>query len=286
MSELRHEPPHEAARPKTETAEPASEQRPAAEARVTAEEFARAVARHQARREEAARRLEGTITLGEALQELEIEADPKDILAEVQAERARKAAATVSVTPLHRRQRNVTRVAFAAAAALLLLGGLLGVTTAPAPVHQVPPPTIVVERLPATVAVAAPGTTLVRDAGRSQGMLRTLAEVPDGRAVHCALAQAGGTIALTNFTIPETAWTLIKHDGRLYIRGWIADMTPAALQSTQVEIHRARASVRAGLTAVPVTIRLDQLRCVGGLSTDEMLLAENVQPDRHFREKR
>ena len=64
---------------------------PAAQARVTAEEFARAVARCQARREEAAQHLEGTVTIGEAVRELGLEATPEEILEEVQASRDRRA---------------------------------------------------------------------------------------------------------------------------------------------------------------------------------------------------
>ncbi len=60
---------------------------PAASARVTPEELARAVARIEARQAEQARQQEATIPIGQAVEELGINVAPEEILAEVQAQR-------------------------------------------------------------------------------------------------------------------------------------------------------------------------------------------------------
>ncbi len=61
---------------------------PAAEARVTAEEFARALAALEGRKQEAVRQQDGTVAIGQVVQELEVDASPEDIWAEVQRQRA------------------------------------------------------------------------------------------------------------------------------------------------------------------------------------------------------
>ncbi len=60
---------------------------PAASARVTPEELAQAVARIEARQAAQAKRLETTIPIGQAVEELGLGMAPEEILAEVQAQR-------------------------------------------------------------------------------------------------------------------------------------------------------------------------------------------------------
>jgi len=59
----------------------------AAHARVTPEELAQAVARIEARQAEQAKRLEATIPIGQAVEELGLGMAPEEILAEIQAQR-------------------------------------------------------------------------------------------------------------------------------------------------------------------------------------------------------
>lgn len=63
---------------------------PAAQVRVKAEELAQALAAIELRRQEEARRLEGTVVIGDAVQELQLDVTPDELLAEVQAQRARR----------------------------------------------------------------------------------------------------------------------------------------------------------------------------------------------------
>lgn len=62
---------------------------PAAQVRVKSEELARALASIEARRQEEARQLEGTVVIGDVVQELQLDATPEEIFAEVQAQRQR-----------------------------------------------------------------------------------------------------------------------------------------------------------------------------------------------------
>jgi hypothetical protein len=64
---------------------------PADNVRVTAEEFTAALKAIEARRAAEADHVAGTVKLGETIRELNIDATPEQILAEIQAERTRKA---------------------------------------------------------------------------------------------------------------------------------------------------------------------------------------------------
>lgn len=77
---------------------------PAAQIRVRSEELARALASIEARREEEARLLEGTVPIGEVVQELQLDATPEEVWAEIQKQRAeasaqRSAVHTVRLKP-------------------------------------------------------------------------------------------------------------------------------------------------------------------------------------------
>ena len=65
---------------------------PAAQVRVTPEELATAVSRIEARKDTDQRRADGTIPIGEAVQQLGLAVTPEEVLAEVQVARAQQAA--------------------------------------------------------------------------------------------------------------------------------------------------------------------------------------------------
>ena len=64
---------------------------PAAQIRVTSEELAQAINALETSKDEAARRLAGTVPIGEVIQELKLEATPEEIWAQVQRQRAQAA---------------------------------------------------------------------------------------------------------------------------------------------------------------------------------------------------
>lgn len=65
---------------------------PAAQIRVTSEELAQAINALEASKDESARRLAGTVPIGEVVQELRLEATPEEVWAQVQRQRAREGA--------------------------------------------------------------------------------------------------------------------------------------------------------------------------------------------------
>lgn len=64
---------------------------PAAQIRVTSEELAQAINALEAREDEAARHLAGTVPIGEVVAELKLEATPEEVWAQVQRQRAQAA---------------------------------------------------------------------------------------------------------------------------------------------------------------------------------------------------
>lgn len=64
---------------------------PAAQVRVTSEELAQAINALEASKDEAARHLAGTVPIGEVVKELNLEATPEEVWAQVQRQRAQAA---------------------------------------------------------------------------------------------------------------------------------------------------------------------------------------------------
>jgi hypothetical protein len=115
----------------------------AAEARVSPEELADALARLEARREREAAQRMGTIPLGETLRELEIDRSPEEVLAEVEALRT----ASRTLVPVQSAVPEV-RVRLALVSACLLavalaLGTLMTFSRAVPPPMMLTPPTVV-----------------------------------------------------------------------------------------------------------------------------------------------
>ncbi len=86
---LQHEPQEQT--PQEQTPQEQTPETPAAQIRVTSEELAQAINALGASREEDARRLAGTVPIGEVIRELKLEATPEEIWAQVQRQRAEAA---------------------------------------------------------------------------------------------------------------------------------------------------------------------------------------------------
>lgn len=251
-----------------ETASPS----PAANVRVTPEELAAALARLEARQGER----EGTIPLGDAVQELGLNATPEELLHEIEAGRSRPQ----ENHPRTRLSRRLRVGLSGLAAGVLLLGSLFALrTAAPTP----PPPAVFASAAkPQAHSIGIPDTLLVR---RPDGKMAVLSEVPDGQPVLCDLAATDTGATLTNWSSGDGHWTLIKHGGRVYLRGWIMDMSDTALRSTDVEFHPLAYYVASGLHPVRVTVPLDGFQSLPGLTNDTMISASHVVPDEHLKEK-
>ncbi len=244
---------------------------PAAQVRVTPQELAEALARLEARQGER----EGTIPLGDAVQELGLSATPEELLREIEAGRATSPARRLPSRRLLRLQ--------ASLAAVLLLGGLWGYFLP----HAAPPtpPSVPVTAPPAppqASSITIPANLLVRQPDQKMVLL---SEVADGQPVFCDLAGTDTGAKLADFAPGGGHWTLIKHGDKVYVRGWIGDMSDAALRSTVVTLHPLAYYVASGLHPVPVTLPVDSFQSPPGLTSDDMISASHLVPDKYFKEK-
>lgn len=95
---------------------PPAPETPAAQIRVTSEELAQAINALEARKDEAARHLAGTVSIGEVVQELNLEATPEEVWAQVQKQRARKASEDAAVETAAAQKEQATAAQAVAAA--------------------------------------------------------------------------------------------------------------------------------------------------------------------------
>ena len=220
--------------------------------RVTPEELAKALAAVEARKEQSARETEGTIPIGEAVRQLGFDVTPDEVWAEVQAQRTQGRRGS--------RPRRRFRMM-----GLIMLPVVVGVglvlARLPASKSDIPKPA-----LPAALTASADLTVL--DGIGPKRHLETLAEVPEDHPVQATMCSCG--VEFGEYDSQENTWTLIKHSGRLYVRGWTLPMTEAVM--------RSRASIKVvndkglktfgpevgpeGLPDVRVTLALDSFKRV------------------------
>lgn len=250
---------------------------PASETRVTPDELTAAVAALEQKREEQARHLQGTLTLGEAVSELHLDATPDDLLAEVEAQRAKKAALEVAaqaeqaaaqarqkqaetgfaVPPSVQNSRGVRpfptfsnrprkRSPWVFVVAIILMGNVFGHLHAP--------------RITINTSHSAP---------ISAPQYSTLADVPNGKMVLCSTAtlreiQRGASpakIPIGQVDDQNRAWRIIKHDGHVYVRLQTPILGKQALRSVSnlpVNNNKNAGELR-GEHEQTVTVRLDKL---------------------------
>ena len=246
----------------------------AAQVRVTPQELAAAIARLEARQGEN----EGTIPLGDAVQELGLNATPEELLREIEAGRARQHESLRRTQPL---LSSKLRLFVVSALASVLFGIMVGFFHSPSSSRTVG--TISVSpAAPQAAPIGIPDRLLVR---QHDGKMVLLSEVSDGQPVFCELAATETGAKLADFAPSASHWTIIKHRGKVYVRGWIGDMSEAALRSTVVTVHTLAHYVTSGIRPVPVTLPLDGFQSPPGLTSDNMISATHVTPDEHLKEK-
>ena len=241
---------------------------PAAQVRVTPEELAAAITRLEARRAGA----DGKIALGDAVRELSLDATPEEVLAEVQAGH-NQAQSIKPRRPLSLGQR--LRLYFAAA----LLS--VGMTALWARITVAPPPDAGVQTINPIANYTPPPKPISLDpnllVGDRAGRLVLLSEVGDNQPIHCNFY--GG---FQQYSPGHgTKWTLIKHNGETYLRGWILKMSPAALAQNGAIVNAIGNSNRnvpitlsvRGFTVPPLT-PYDQ-------PSDATFSAQNIHLDQH-----
>lgn len=254
-----------------------SPSQPASEVRVTPEELAAAITRLEARKDTHQHQADSTVAIGDVVEQLGLDATPEEILLEVES--GRRSASLQRGTRMSVKQR----------LGLILTGGLLAASLVV--IRMVPEfaggPT---PRSDALIVVASPPYApepqriLVNPdllVGDASGKLVLLSEVGDNQPVHCTY-NIGGFKQYSPDS-PSATWTLVKHDGRLYARGWMPKMSPKVLQSEGADVS----AVKRARFIVPITLPLKGLSASvsGGASSDAEFHAQNIHLDKHAYEK-
>lgn len=240
---------------------------PAAHIRVSPEELMGAIARLEARKDAGQRHLEGTIPIGEAVQQLGLEATPEDILAEVQAGRQQA---------MTRKKRSSIGERFVVALGLsgILLGLTLEALSFSQRDYQSP-------GLPSAVISSPQRLSLDPNllVDTASDKLVMLSEVGDDHPVRCFYSD----VSFEAFQPGSSgqAWTLIKHSGRVYVRGWMHKMSPRVLHVNGADI----AAIQSPDFSVPVTLPVSGFQIVPGAGSSVEFHAVNVQPDKYTWEK-
>ncbi len=273
--------------------------------RVSAQELALAVASLEQRQAEAALSREETLSVDEAVHELGLPFSSQEVWAEVQARRSRLAAETESPSRLRLWMRSRKKAAaFTLAAALLASAVGYGVQTRTAaeelakyPVQQI------------TLADVS-RYEIVREPTAHGARLCTLAEVPDDimAIVNAPTLEIDNLYVDQNMQndtpdrLPQAAadpqpsiWRVVKHDGRLYVRGWAAyEVSPAAARLSGITIYSVPTALGENHRMLPVTLRATSLPYTGrgnnlrGWATGDgwqSLHYEDVRLDKHAGEE-
>ena len=272
---------------------------PAAQIRVRREEFARAISALEARRQEEARYLEGTVAVEDTLRELQVDVSTEEVMQQIEAQRAGYAA---DEEP--RRVLDPDKVTDFKLVSSIILVPLLAVFLWVTLYHAVSTPYPLVS----APSVSPPASTRIApswmpppmmpldatqwEAGESgfnaSSVLKPLSQVPDNQPVHCNSGSLGmllGTYVRQRLDRPydpshplgtrdpavlarsdqlfdvratsRKPWILIKHDGRLYLRAWVAaKFTQAQAEVSIVTLHSSPRSFDPGVHPVQITLPL------------------------------
>lgn len=243
------------------------EQQPAALVRVTPEELAAAIARLEARRVGA----DGKIAIGDAVTELSLDATPEEVLAEVRA--GQNQPQTVRPRrPLPLRQR--LSLYFVAGVLTLGITALWASLSTPIAQPNVDAISPAISYSPPPQHISLNPNLLV---GERDGKMVLLSEVGDNQPVYCSYSSSFQPYSPGN----GIQWTLIKHGGKTYVRGWILKMSPAALAQDGADVSANGDPAYAVRITLPV-----RGFAVSNADNDERTFhAQNIHLDGHAYEK-
>ena len=293
----------------------------AAQERVGADELARAIAAIEGRRQEQAKGLAGTLSIGEAVRELDLDATPDEVWAEVRAQRAQVQTPTPAASvppapappPLPQSLGNALRDAALAAAPGLkqaaqaaapsLKQGMDAARQHLAAQNAAKSPTRRENAKQAVTAFAVvcamvgvmAGTGVLSHLPFSHpAPVRMLATVPDNHPVSADTAtvqrlEAGAlptSVSVQDGSVRDT-WTLVKHNGVVYMRGYTLPLSDKELGVGDVKVYNDdNAGVLHGVEDAEVTLRLDSLKIDdtnSGQGWHEIDVS-SVHPDTYTRE--
>ena len=265
---------------------------PAAQVRVKREEFARAIAALEARRQEEEEYLQGTVAVEDTLRELQVDVSTEEVMQQIEAQRAGNA---VEEEP--RRVWDPDKIADFKLVAGIVLVPLLAVFLCAALFHPVAAPLVAppfgarATPLWMPLPMMPPGAIQgqVDDSGfNASSVLMPLSQVADDQPVHCNSVSLQTLLATyvrqrldrpydrshplgtrdpavlarsdQLFDVRATSrkpWILIKHDGRLYLRAWVAaKFTQAQAEVSIVTLHSSPRSFDPGVHPVQITLPL------------------------------
>ena len=244
---------------------------PAAQIRVTPEELATAISRLEARKDANQRHSDGTISIGDAVQQLGLEATPEEVLAEVQAARAQQ------TTPAKKRPTHRQRLALLSGMGLGLIG-LVGWWSIPHVAEsQTPATTTLLAPQAAPKPISLDPNLMVQDASRKLVML---SEIGENQPVECYYDYSSGSFQSYTPQNSGFSWTLIKHGGQVYVRGGMPRMSEQALQKNGADITWDAES------NPPVTLPLNGFQVIAGEGDEkDGFHAVNIHLDKHAYEK-
>lgn len=243
----------------------------AAQARVTPQELTEALARLEARQEDG----EGTIPLGEAVQELGLKATPEELLCEIEAGRTRSQEGQART---HQRRSDRLKVGSVFALAFLMFGAMFAFLRTP--VHPRPVPPVVAATVPEP---QAPPLSITIDphlmVGDTSGKIVEFSDVGDDQPVLCGYVY--GTFEPYSFNGSGPFWTVIKHHGQVYVRGWMSQTAQQVRQKNGADVEQDSSPV----FSIPVTLPLDGFQVVPIENDHEEFHAMNVHLDKHAYKK-
>jgi len=244
---------------------------PAAQVRVTPEELATALSRIEAKKDAGQRHVDGTIPIGEAMQQLGVDTTPEEVLAEVQAIRQEPRKAE------KRRPSSRQRLALLSGAGLGLIG-LVGWWSVPHAAENQTPSSVAVT-LPTPQAAPKPisldPNLLVYTASHKLVML---SEVGDSQPVECLYSE--GSFHPFDINDPRPSWTLIRHGSLMYVQGWLPHMSSQALQRDGIDV-----STWSQPENIPVTLPLNSFQVVPDSIDTAKFHAVNLHLDKYAYEK-
>ncbi len=226
----------------------------------TTQEIAQAIASLEARSASHADQAAQTVTVSEVIQHLGLDMTAEDVLAEIHARRARQAK---TPTPLRKK-----RIAGILAGGALAIAWALGELFTPQYDNSLPPPPPAAAQasffpMPKPLGIAP--NALVQDTVGDATVLKTLAEIPDGHPVKYNFLSEGAADG------SEPLWTLVKHQGKVYLRCWTVPMSPQAMQqaslSTGITLFCGQGGLDSNVRATaPLTLALQGITLPDGVS--------------------
>ena len=259
-----------------------SPSQPAAKVRVTPEELAAAITRLEAKKDAHQRQADGTVAIGDVVEQLGLEATPEEVLAEIESGRRAQAFQRGTRMSLKQRSGLILAAGVLIASFIAMQVGSVSVSrpipSNDASIAVVTPP--FVPNTPEPHGIIVNPDLLVGD---SSGKLVLLSEVGDNQPVQTNLYNHAVAFSPYSENDRQNTWTLIKHSGIVYIRGWVQAISTKVLTRDGAGILSPNPSVGSPGFIRRITLPTS---CIETSSDgDGMFHAKEIILDKHAYEK-